>query len=134
MIEIRNLHLPLSGGKASGLAYDPDRLRDAVARKLGCRPGDLGSCTVVRRSVDARRARDVHYVATVRTELAASDPKSACWRASTTPTSRLPPWTPTFPRGFSPGRPPTSAPWWWVPGPQASLRPLPLLRRASHPS
>ena len=77
MIEIRNLHLPLSGGKASGLAYDPDRLRDAVARKLGCRPGDLGSCTVVRRSVDARRARDVHYVATVRTELAASDPKRA---------------------------------------------------------
>ena len=48
--------------------------------------------------------------------------------------SRLPPWTPTFPRGFSPGRPPTSAPWWWAPGPQASLRPLPLLRRASHPS
>ncbi len=77
MIEIRNLHLPLSGGKASGLAYDPDRLRSAVARKLGCGAEDLGACTVVRRSVDARRARDVHYVATVRTELLARDPERA---------------------------------------------------------
>ncbi len=77
MIEIRNLHLPLSGGKASGLAYDPGKLREAVARKLGCKPADLGACTVVRRSVDARRARDVHYVMTVRAELAASDPAKA---------------------------------------------------------
>lgn len=77
MIEIRNLHLPLSGGKASGLAYDEDRLRAVVARKLGCETDALAICTVVRRSTDARRVRDVHYVATVRVELAASDPAKA---------------------------------------------------------
>ncbi len=68
MIEIRNLNLPLSGGKASGLAYDPNRLREACARRLGCKPRELGFCTVVRRSVDARRRGDVHFVATVRVE------------------------------------------------------------------
>lgn len=66
MIEIRNLNLPLSGGKAFGLAYDPDRLREACARKLGCKPSELGACTVAKRSVDARRRGDVHYVTTVR--------------------------------------------------------------------
>ncbi len=69
MLELRNLNLPLSGGKASGLAYDPGRLRDAAASRLGCRPADLASCAVVRRSVDARRKGDVHYVATVHAAL-----------------------------------------------------------------
>lgn len=73
MIEIRNLHLPLTGGKAFGVAYDPARLRVSVARKLGCEPEELDLCTVVRRSVDARKARDVHYVATVRASLVKMD-------------------------------------------------------------
>lgn len=73
MIEIRNLHLPLTGGKAFGVPYDPQRLRVAVARKLNCAPEDLATCTIARRSVDARKARDVHYVATVRASLAQGD-------------------------------------------------------------
>ena len=69
MIEIRNMKLSLEGGKAQGLAYDPELLRLAVSRKLGCRIEDLGECHVARRSIDARRPRDIHYVATVRASL-----------------------------------------------------------------
>lgn len=69
MIEIRNLQLPLSGGEASGAAYDSARLRDACAHRLRCDPRELRACTVVRRAVDARKRGDVHFVATVRVQL-----------------------------------------------------------------
>lgn len=69
MIELCNLKLPLSGGKATGLAYDPERLSQTVARRLGVSTDDLAACTVARRSVDARKRGDVHYVATVRVSL-----------------------------------------------------------------
>lgn len=76
MIEIRNLQLPLSGGEASGVAYDPVRLRDACARRLRCDPSELGACAVVRRAVDARKRGDVHFVATVRVGAADGSPAS----------------------------------------------------------
>lgn len=76
MIEIRNLQLPLSGGEASGVAYDPARLRDACARRLRCDPSELGACAVVRRAVDARKRGDVHFVATARVEAADGSPAS----------------------------------------------------------
>ena len=41
MIEIRNLKLALSGGKATGVAYDADLLRLAVSRKLGIDVSDI---------------------------------------------------------------------------------------------
>ncbi len=69
MIEIRNLKLTLSGGKATGVAYDPDFLRLAVSRKLGVGVGDIEQCQVTRRAVDARKRGDVHYVASVRASL-----------------------------------------------------------------
>jgi hypothetical protein len=69
MIEIRNLHLPLTGGKAFGEPYKPRLLRMAVARKLGVGVGDIKACEVAKRSIDARKERDVHYVATVRAVL-----------------------------------------------------------------
>ena len=68
MIEIRNLSLPLSGAVA-GRGYDPKRLRSAVARKLRCEAGDIATCELARRSIDARRKGDVHFVATVRVGL-----------------------------------------------------------------
>ena len=38
-----------------GLEYTEEALRRAVARKLGVAEAGLGPCTVVRRSIDARR-------------------------------------------------------------------------------
>ena len=73
MIEIRNLKLTLSGGKATGVAYDPDFLRLAVSRKLGVGVGDIEQCQVTRRAVDARKRGDVHYVASVRATLRGGD-------------------------------------------------------------
>ena len=73
MIEIRNLKLTLSGGKATGVAYDPDFLRLAVSRKLGVGVGDIEQCQVTRRAVDARKRGDVHYVASVRARLKGGD-------------------------------------------------------------
>lgn len=70
MIEVRNLRLPLSGAAGPGAAYDEGRLRDAVAARLGCRPRDLSSCAVARRSVDARRKGDVRFVVTAVASLA----------------------------------------------------------------
>ena len=65
MIEVRNVKLALSGGSAGERPYDPERLRAIVARRLGVPEGDIASCDVVRRSVDARNKGDVHFVATI---------------------------------------------------------------------
>lgn len=81
MLEIRNLPLPLSGGRASGLAYDEGRLRDAVAAALGVSSVDVADCRVARRSVDARNKSDVHFVATVRARLSGGDRAEACLAA-----------------------------------------------------
>ena len=73
MIEIRNLKLALSGGKATGVAYDPDFLRLAVSRKLKVDASDIDECLVTRRAVDARKRGDIHYVASVQASLRAGD-------------------------------------------------------------
>ncbi len=55
--------------RLSNLAVSPDyteaSLVAAVAKKIGVSPEQLLSCTVVRRSVDARKKEDVHFVLTV---------------------------------------------------------------------
>ena len=71
MIEIRNLKLALSGGKATGVAYDPDHLRLAVSRKLRVDASDIDECRVMRRAVDARKRGDIHYVVSVYASLRA---------------------------------------------------------------
>lgn len=81
MIEIRNLSLPLSGGAASGRSYDPRRLSAAVARRLGCKPGEIEVCEVARRSVDARKKSDVHFVATVHVGLTGASEDAVIARA-----------------------------------------------------
>ena len=57
MLRLSNLALPLDYTEAS--------LAAAVAKKCGLSPDQLLSCTVVRRSVDARKKDDVHFVLTV---------------------------------------------------------------------
>lgn len=58
MLQISNLNISLTGGM--------DELRAKAARALGLSPAQLPELTVWRRSVDARRKSDVHYVYTVR--------------------------------------------------------------------
>ena len=57
MIRLLNLPLPLD--------YSAETLRAAAAKRLRIRPAELTHCVLVRRSIDARDKRDVHFVATV---------------------------------------------------------------------
>ena len=57
MLSLANLSLPLDVTEAS--------LRAAVAKKCGIASDQLLSCRVVKRSVDARKKDDVHFVVTV---------------------------------------------------------------------
>ena len=57
MLRLTNVNVPLSFTEAS--------LRTAILNKLSLKSSDLISFTVVRRSVDARDRRDVHFVLSV---------------------------------------------------------------------
>ena len=57
MLRLSNLALPLD--------YTESSLAAAVAKKCGITPDQLFSCAVARRSVDARKKDDVHFVLTV---------------------------------------------------------------------
>ncbi len=67
MLEISNVPLPLD----AGLADDRARklLRRAAARALAVPPSDVASIRLIKRSVDARKRNDVHFVATLAVEL-----------------------------------------------------------------
>ena len=51
MIEVRDVRLPLDGN-----------LKTACAKKLGVRPSDVIEAVLLRRSVDARKRSDVHFL------------------------------------------------------------------------
>lgn len=57
MIRIQNLSLPLDGGEK--------QLKQKAARVLGVRPDAITQMTLARRSIDARKKTDVHYVCAV---------------------------------------------------------------------
>jgi len=61
VIEIRNLELPLSAGGESGDA----EMRRAAARRLGVDADRIASLRLLKRSVDARRKANVHFVVTL---------------------------------------------------------------------
>jgi uncharacterized FAD-dependent dehydrogenase len=65
VIEIRNLALPLSAGGPSG----EDATTREVARRLGVDETRVVALRLVKRSVDARRKGNVHFVATLRVML-----------------------------------------------------------------
>ena len=69
MIEVRNLRLELDAGLADGDAL----IRRALSRKLGVSEGLIASYRVIRRSVDARRKSDVHFVATCLVEISGDE-------------------------------------------------------------
>ena len=57
MLSLANLSLPLE--------YSDTVLRAAVAKKCGIVPEQILSCHVAKRSVDARKKDDVHFVVSV---------------------------------------------------------------------
>ena len=62
MIECANVRLPLD----AGLPDDAERLMcKAAARVCGVDAGEIAEVRLLRRSVDARRKSDVHFVATL---------------------------------------------------------------------
>jgi len=61
VIEIRNLTVPLSAGEDSSL----EKLQRAAAKRLRIDPRSVASVRLLRRSVDARRKADVHFVVTL---------------------------------------------------------------------
>jgi len=70
MIEIRNLELPLSAGTPSGELAT----KHAAARRSGISEDRIVSLRLLKRSVDARRKSNVHFVATVGVTLDATGP------------------------------------------------------------
>lgn len=70
MIEIRNLELPLSAGTSSGM----HEMTRAAAKKLGIAQEHIATVHLLKRSVDARRKANVHFVATLGVTLNKLDP------------------------------------------------------------
>lgn len=68
MLELSNVALPLDAGLADARA---EKLtRRAAARVLAVAPADIAAIRLLKRSVDARKKNDVHFVATLGVELA----------------------------------------------------------------
>ena len=68
MLEISNLALPLDAGLEGKQAEK--LVRRAAARALNIPPSDITDIRLLKRSVDARKKHDVHFVATLGVELA----------------------------------------------------------------
>ena len=68
MLEISNLALPLDAGLEGKQAEK--LVRRAAARTLNIPPNDITEIRLLKRSVDARKKHDVHFVATLGVELA----------------------------------------------------------------
>ena len=69
MLEISNLALPLDAGLKGPQAEK--LVRRAAARALNVPPRDIAEIRLLKRSVDARKKHDVHFVATLGVTLAA---------------------------------------------------------------
>ena len=75
-LEVSNVRLPLEAGLAG--EEGREHLRRAAAAGLGVRPESVGDVRLLRRSVDARKKADVHFVATLAVELdSAATPEPA---------------------------------------------------------
>ena len=60
MLKLSNLNLPP--------AHDGQTLRRKAASLLGLKPGELGTLTILRQSIDARKKSEVRWVYTVAVE------------------------------------------------------------------
>ena len=71
VLELSNVKLPLDAGLEG--EHAAALVRKAAARTLGVRPGAVAQWRLLKRSVDARKKRDVHFVATLGVELAGGE-------------------------------------------------------------
>lgn len=69
MLEISNLRLPLD----AGLSHGEDLVRRRIAKAIGCDPLRIADMRLLKRSVDARKKNDVHFVATYAFSLTGAD-------------------------------------------------------------
>ena len=65
MLQVANIALPLDFGPAN----DPEELACAVADKLGIERDSIASVSMLRRGIDARSRRNIHFVVTAEIEL-----------------------------------------------------------------
>jgi len=70
VIQIRNLALPLAAGDPS----DVHAMRGVASKRLRVEAGQIASVRLLKRSVDARRKANVHFVVTIGVTLDASVP------------------------------------------------------------
>lgn len=68
MLEVSNMRLPLDAGLPG--AAGERLVREAAAQALGVPAAEVAAVRVLKRSVDARKKRDVHFVAALGVELA----------------------------------------------------------------
>ena len=68
MLEVSNMRLPLDAGLPG--AAGERLVREAAAQALGVPATEVAAVRVLKRSVDARKKRDVHFVAALGVELA----------------------------------------------------------------
>lgn len=92
MLEVSNVKLPLDAGLPRPEA---DALvRAAAAKALGVPASDVRAARVLKRSVDARKKRDVHFVAALGVELADEAAEERALVASCAPAKRHVPYEP----------------------------------------
>lgn len=71
MLEVSNVRLPLDAGLSTDRAHE--LVREAAARACGVSASSVERAVVVKRSVDARKKTDVHFVATVAVALSGGE-------------------------------------------------------------
>ena len=81
MLEISNLRLPLD----AGLSHGEDLVRRRIAKAIGCEPLRIADMRLLKRSVDARKKNDVHFVATYAFSLTGADELDAARRGCKPP-------------------------------------------------
>ena len=73
MIEISNIALSLDDDALK----DTQALGRAASQYLGIQSSGVSSCKILKRSVDARKKRDVHFVVTISAEIACAEQEDA---------------------------------------------------------
>lgn len=81
MIEVSNVRLSLD----AGLSHGEPLAKRAVSRALGIEPDDIVRMRLVKRSVDARKKSDVHFVASYAVELAGEVEEAVLARGAKAP-------------------------------------------------
>lgn len=65
MVKLSGLSLPIG--------YDEETLRETAAKKLCCKSGDIGKIVMLKKSLDARKKYDIHYVLSLAVEVKNAD-------------------------------------------------------------